>query len=86
MKQKLIARLAVDSGMLRFGDPCYEMPYATEPGAKGELAHLGKVSGVAVSQALDLPTILGDGIYAVIGNYDGDNLIGVYIDLEDNFA
>jgi len=86
MSKKLIARLAVDSGVLRIGDPCYEVPNDASTGEKGELEHLGKLLGVPVSQALDLPTTYGDGIYAVIGHYNGHELIGLYIDLGNNFA
>jgi len=84
--KKILARLAVDSGMLRIGDPSYETAFDTEVGEKGELDHLPKLLGIPVSQALDIPTSFGDGIYRVIGDYDESGLIGVYIDLSSNFA
>jgi hypothetical protein len=84
MKTELIARVAVDSGMLRIGDPCYEMPFEHEVGSKGELKHLGQVFDIPVSKAYDFATQLGDGIYDVYGIYQNDKLVSVMIDLEEN--
>jgi hypothetical protein len=84
MKRVMLARLAVDSGMLRIGDPCYEMPYDAEVGEKGTLDHLGTVFGYPVSQAFDFPTVFGDGIYNVFGMYKDDIMVSVVIELEPN--
>jgi hypothetical protein len=80
MAQRIIGRIAVDSGLVRIGDPCYEIPYDAEAGNKGQLRHLQELDNIGVFQALDLPS-LGDGVFDVYGIYAGDDLVQIVIDL-----
>lgn len=78
---KLIGSLAVDSGLLRIGDPFYEIAADDQTGPKGILEHLPVVDEIATSQAFDFATPFGDGIYDVIGVYEDGRLSRVVIEL-----
>jgi hypothetical protein len=80
MQERLIGRIAIDSGLVRIGDPCYEIPYDSQAGEKGELKHLGKLDNIGVVQALDLPSPIGDGVFDVYGIYEDDYLVQIVID------
>lgn len=69
-KSKLFGYIAVDSGAIAIGDPSIvQMP--NELGPINELDHI-KLDAV-VAQGFLIPTMFGDGIYAVIGHYGSDN-------------
>jgi hypothetical protein len=79
---KLLGSVAVDSGMLRIGDPCYEIPFDEEVGSKGILEHILPIEDIPTSKAFDFATTWGDGIYDIIGIFENGKLARVVIELD----
>ena len=79
MTTEIIGYIGVDSGCIVIGDAAIS-DIAQETGPFHEMKQIK--ADAPVAQGFVLPTLFGDGIYAVLGHYEDDNLVAVTIELE----
>ena len=79
MKSKVIGYVGIDSGAFVLGDLGIES-WGLNDGPFNEMKHVK--ADATVAQGFVIPTVCGDGIYALIGHFEDEVMVAVTIELE----
>jgi hypothetical protein len=88
IERRFLGVVEVDSGTLLVGDPCYALPDAAKGKPGIDYAAVTKSLNDENADYLDERPVLllqnfgGDGTFPVFGEFDGGELVGIWINLD----